>query len=56
MFLSSSTENENIDEKKKTKPKSQNYFDVREEEAVVLYIESEIRQQGVSKDSKLSVY
>jgi hypothetical protein len=45
MFLSSSTENENIDEKKKTKPKSQNYFDVREEEAVVLYIEADTKKE-----------
>lgn len=45
MFLSSSTENENTYEKKKTKPKSQNYFDVREEEAVVLYIEAETKKE-----------
>ena len=45
MFLSSSTENENTYETKKTKPKSQNYFDVREEEAVVHYIEAETQKE-----------
>ena len=45
MFLSSSTENENVYEEKKTKPKTQNYFDVREEEAVKLYIEAETKKE-----------